>query len=342
MSRKTKRKFIDMNEQNTKKSRHRPHLELENAPPVNSIHDLIEIGKSIKFYKNLDTIMLWKITPYLEMLDKMIGMKTLKESIFYQIIYYLKGMHTRNKNEEYLHTMILGPPGHGKTEVARIIGKIYQAMGILSSSGPFKVAYRDDFIAEYLGQTAIKTRKLLKSCLGGILFVDEVYSLGPGQRDRDSFSKECIETITAFLSEHKNDFCFIGAGYEEDVNKCFFSGNKGLERRFQWIHKIQEYKSEELADILLKMVLEMKWEIEVDKEDITKILKKEKDLFKNAGGDIETFLSKCKMVHARRVFSLDTEHMFIFTKKDIENSIELIKKNKLKNDSMFFPSTMYI
>lgn len=343
MSRKLKRKNIDMNEQNTKKSRHKPQLELKNAPPVNSIHDIIELGKSIRFYKNLDTIMLWRITPYLEMLDKMIGMKTLKESIFYQIIYYLKGMHTRNKNEEYLHTMILGAPGTGKTTVARIIGKIYQAMGVLSPTGPFKVAYRDDFIAEYLGQTAIKTRKLLKSCLGGVLFVDEVYSLGPGQKDRDSFSKECIETITAFLSEHKNDFCFIGAGYEEDVNRCFFSGNKGLERRFQWIHKIQEYKPEELTDILLKMVSEMKWEISINKEDITKILKQEKDLFKNAGGDIETFLSKCKMVHAKRVFSLDKEHMFIFTKKDIENSIELIKKNKLKNDiDNFFPSTMYI
>ena len=332
MSRNPKRKYKDMNEQNTKKMRHRPTLKLENAPPVNSIYDLIEIGKSIRFYKNLDTVMLWRITPYLEMLDKMIGMKTLKESIFYQIIYYLKGMHTRNKNEEYLHTMIMGPPGHGKTEVARIIGRIYQSMGILSASGPFRVAYRDDFVAEYLGQTAIKTRKLLKSCLGGVLFVDEVYSLGPGQKDRDSFAKECMETITVFLSEHKNDFCFIGAGYEEDVNKCFFAGNKGLERRFQWVHKIQEYKEDELTEILLKMVTDMNWEIGMDKEDITKIFKKEKGLFKNAGGDIETFLSKCKMVHAKRVFSLDQEHMFIFTKKDMENSIELIKKNKLKND----------
>jgi replication-associated recombination protein RarA len=332
MSRNPKRKYKDMNERNKKKKRCRPVLKLENAPPVNSIHDLIEIGKSIRFYKNLDTVMLWRITPYLEMLDKMIGMETLKESIFYQIIYYLKGMHIRNKNEEYLHTMILGPPGAGKTTVARILGQIYQAMGILSPYGPFKVAYRDDFVAEYLGQTAIKTRKLLKSCLGGVLFVDEVYSLGPGQKDRDSFAKECMETITAFLSEHKNDFCFIGAGYEEDVYKCFFSGNKGLERRFQWIHKIEEYKVEELTDIMLKMISDMKWQIGVDKKTITEILKKEKDLFKNAGGDIENFLSKCKMVHARRVFSLDTEHMFIFTEKDLQNSIELIKKNKLKND----------
>ena len=220
----SKRKYTMSSHSTTKsgkKKRHRPILKLENAPPANTIHDLIELGKSIRFYKNIDTIMLWRITPYLEKLDKMIGMASLKESILFQVMYYLKGFHLKNKNEEYLHTMILGPPGHGKTEIARIIGELYQAMGILSPSGPFKIAYRDDFVAGYLGQTAIKTKKLLKSCIGGVLFVDEVYSLGPGREDRDSFSKEAIETITGFLSDHKNDFCFIGAGYEEDVKKMF-------------------------------------------------------------------------------------------------------------------------
>ena len=138
------------------------------------------------------------------------------------------------------------------TSVARIIGCIYKAMGILSDSGPFKIAYRDDFIAGYLGQTALKTRKLLKSCIGGILFVDEVYSLGPGKEDRDCFSKEALETLTAFLSEHKNDFCFIGAGYEDDIKRCFFGGNKGLESRFQWIHKIDEYNADHLCKIWSK------------------------------------------------------------------------------------------
>ena len=86
-------------------------------------------------------------------------------------------MHKKNKEEEYLHTMIYGPPGCGKTTVAKIIGKIYQGLGILSRKGTFKIAYRDDFIAGYLGQTAIKTQKLLKSSIGGVLFIDEVYAL---------------------------------------------------------------------------------------------------------------------------------------------------------------------
>ena len=328
----SKRKNTMLTRSSSNKKRTAPVLKLKVAPPANSINDLIELGKSIEFYKNIDTIMLWRITPYLESLNKMIGMKSLKESILYQVIYYLKGFHIKNKNEEYLHTMIMGSPGTGKTTIAYIIGQIYQAMGILSPDGPFKIAFRDDFVAGYLGQTAIKTRKLLSSCIGGVLFVDEVYSLGPGKDDRDSFSKECMETITAFLSEHKNDFCFIGAGYEEDIKKCFFAGNKGLERRFQWNHKIDKYDEGDLADIFIKMIKEMNWQIVLDRNDIKDIIKANIKLFKNTGGDIQTFFSKCKMVHAKRVFSLDFEHMFILTKSDLDNGLELMEKYKLKED----------
>jgi replication-associated recombination protein RarA len=328
----SKRKHAMSTHSISNKRRHRPILKLENAPTVHSIHDLIELGKSFRFYKNIDTIMLWRITSYLEKLDKMIGMPSLKESILHQIMYYLKGFHLKNKNEEYLHTMIMGPPGTGKTTVARIIGKLYQAMGVLSSDGPFKVAHREDFVAGYLGQTAIKTKKLLNSCIGGVLFVDEVYSLGPGQVNRDSFAKECMETITSFLSENKNNFCFIGAGYEEDIKKCFFSGNQGLERRFQWVHKIDKYNEDDLTDIMLKMIKEMEWQICMKRDEIIEVIKKNVKMFKNSGGDIETFLSKCKMVHAKRVFSLDTEHMFVLTKKDLENSLEFMKKYRIEEE----------
>lgn len=325
-----------------KRRRHLPVVKLENAPPATSISDLIQLSRTIKFYKNLDTVMLWRISPYLEQLDKMVGMQKLKESIFYQVIYYLQGMHTRNSNDEYLHTIIMGNPGTGKTTVAKIIGNLYQAMGILSADGPFKIAYRDDFIAEYVGQTAIKTRKLLESCIGGVLFVDEVYSLTSGQKDRDTFAKEAIETLVGFLSKHKKDFCFIGAGYEDDIKKCFFNSNKGLERRFQWVHKIEEYKPRELVNIMIKMINDMNWSINIENDKIEEFIKSEKDLFKNAGGDIETFLSKCKVVHAKRVFSLDSDHKFIFTEKDIENAISLTKKYKLENEAKNIHLPMYM
>lgn len=338
-----KREFKEIDEKiHLIKRVHKRRLNIENSPNVNSISDLIEIGKSLKFYKNINTIMLWKIIPYLEELNKMVGMQSLKDTIFYQVIYYLQGMHMLD-NEEYLHTMIFGEPGCGKTTVARIIAKIYQGMGILSESGPFVVAYRDDFIAGYLGQTAIKTRKLLESCIGGVLFVDEVYSLCPRKSDKDIFSDETIETITAFLSEHKNDFCFIGAGYEDDITKRFFAKNKGLERRFQWIHRIDKYTVDDLTDIMLKMISDMKWKTSLNKKEIINILKNDMNFFKNSGGDIEIFLSKSKMIHAKRVFTLDNDHKFILTKKDLEDTLKIFKKSKLKQDinSNLPPLSMY-
>jgi replication-associated recombination protein RarA len=328
----TKRE-LDINDEILETPKRCKHIiKIEPPPPVNSIIDLVKIGKSEMFYKNLDSIMLCKIVPYLEDLNNLIGMESLKESVFYQLLYYIQNMHTKNTNEEYLHTMILGPPGTGKTTVAKIIGKIYQEMGILPGNGDFKVAYRDDFIAEYLGQTAIKTRNLLNSCIGGVLFIDEVYALGH-KNNNDSFAKEALDTLTSFLSEHKNDCCVIAAGYDEDVQKCFFSMNKGLERRFPWVHKIEEYTSDNLTDILIKMVKEMKWELNIEHEEISDIIFVNKELFKNAGGDIETFLSKCKMAHSRRVFSLGKEHKFVLVKKDLNNAIKMIKKYRLNNEN---------
>jgi hypothetical protein len=227
------------------------------------------------------------------------------------------------------------------TSVAKIIGKIYQTMGILSSTSVFKIAHRDDFIAEYLGQTAIKTKRLLESCIGGVLFIDEVYSLAPRNKDRDSFSKEALDTLTAFLSEHKNDFCCIAAGYEDDINRCFFNGNNGLESRFQWVHKIEAYSPEELTNIFIKMVGDMKWKLDVDVSDVLSIIKENKKYFEYAGRDIETFLTKCKMVHTKRIFSLGYEHMFIFTLKDLKEGIKLVKKHKTKKEDCP-PEHMYI
>ena len=279
-----------MNEQQYQiKSRFIPRIIFAEAPPINSLHDLVEIGHSVKFCKNLDSVMLWRATPYLQELINLVGMSELKESVFYQVLYYLQGMHLRTNTEEYLHTMIYGPPGTGKTTVAKIISKLYQSLGILSQNSHFRIAHRDDFIAGYLGQTAIKTQKLLKSCIGGVLFIDEVYSLAPHDSDRDSFSKEALDILTAFLSEHKKDFCCIAAGYEDDIESCFFAMNKGLKRRFPWVHKIEKYTPAELCQIFYKMVQEINWDISIKEQEVIDLITENKLLFENAGGDIETF-----------------------------------------------------
>lgn len=308
-------------------------IKFENLPPCSNLDDLINIGKTLKFYKNFDVVVLWDIMPYLLDLQSMIGMQSVKDSIFYQTIYYLQNMHSRNTEGDYLHTIITGKPGTGKTTVAKIIGKIYQHIGILSKNSKFKIAHREDMVGEYLGSTANKTKKLLTSCLGGVLFVDEVYALGPGQKDKDSYSKEAIDTICAFLSENKNNFCFIAAGYKDEIEKCFFSVNEGLRRRFQWVHNIDDYQPKDLSLIFLKMVSEMNWETKIETKEITEIITKNLDLFKDAGGSMENLFSKIKLVHSKRVFGLPMDQKFIITINDVTGAIEMMKQNEITKNN---------
>ena len=302
------------------------------APSIDNLESLIEIGMTHIPYSNINYEILWNILPELKELNNLIGMNQLKKSIFYQIIYYLQDLH-KQSNDEYLHTVIFGPPGCGKTTVAKILGNIYRKMKILSTNKDiFKIAKREDFVGEYLGHTATKTKRLLNSCRGGVLFIDEAYSLGPGQKDKDSFSKEAIDTLNVFLSEHKHEFCCILAGYEKEIKKCFFSVNPGLERRFQWIHRIEEYTSEDLAEMVLQKIKEINWHTTLTKKKLINIIKENEDLFKNIGGDVENLISKSKMIHARRVFNLDKKHRFMLNQDDILKGIEVMKDNKMKKE----------
>ena len=222
------------------------------------------------------------------------------------------------------------------TSLAHIISKIYQKLGILSKNSKFKLAHREDFVGEYLGQTATKTKKLLNSCLGGVIFVDEIYALSSGRTDKDSYAKEAIDTINAFLSEHKNDFVFIGAGYKAEIEKCFFGMNEGLQRRFAWSHHIEKYENVELAEIIKKMISENNWELTVDIDFLTNIISKNKDVFKNAGGSCENLFSKIKLVHSKRIFGQNSNLKFKITEDDINNAIEMMSKYNSENKPKVF------
>ena len=124
----------------------------------------------------------------------------------------------------------------------------------------FRIVKRADLIGKYLGHTAAKTQEVIDSCKGGVLFIDEAYSLGNAE-GRDSFSKECIDTLNQNLSENKNNLLCIIAGYKESLEKCFFSYNEGLNRRFSFRYNIEPYSAEQLRDIFLCKLREIKWDI---------------------------------------------------------------------------------
>jgi len=290
------------------------------APPVSDIKDLIRLSRKGLHHEGIDAKVLAEIVPDLERLTRMVGMEDLKQSLFAQLTYYLQGMHEKGGEDEYMHTLITGPPGCGKSSVAEILGSIYRKIGILQDGATYTVAKREDLVAPYLGQTAIKTKLLLESCINGVLFIDEAYSLGSGNSERDSFSKEAIDTLNAFLSENRSRFCCIIAGYAEEIDRCFFQVNQGLSRRFPWVHNISPYTDIELAEIMVRMISDMGWQTTLSVEGIATFIGSSAGLFKNYAGDVETFLSKCKRAHAKRVVSLSQAHRLVLTAADLQEA----------------------
>jgi SpoVK/Ycf46/Vps4 family AAA+-type ATPase len=235
-----------------------------------------------------------------------------------------------------MHTVIYGPPGSGKTEVAKIIGRIFSNLGILTKK-TFKKVSRNDLVAGYLGQTAIKTKDIIKASIGGVLFIDEAYSLGNSEK-RDSFAKECVDTLCEALSEHKHNWMVIIAGYEKELNDCFFSLNDGLNSRFTWRFKLDSYKPGELKSIYEKQVRDFGWTVAsaagADGHGhghgnalCDEWFAAHMDYFTTYGRDMETLFTKTKIAHSRRVFGRPNSTKTEITMTDLENGFKLFIDN---------------
>jgi SpoVK/Ycf46/Vps4 family AAA+-type ATPase len=295
---------------------------------VNSINHLLELIEKYeinpKFRYNINMESLHKIKEPLTELNNMIGIKELKTNIVEQIIYFIQELH--NNSHDFMHTVIYGPPGTGKTEIAKILGKIFSKIGLLSKDS-FKKVTRSDLIAGYVGQTALKTRDVITDSLGGVLFIDEAYSLGNSEK-KDSFSKECIDTLCEALSDHKQDLMVIIAGYENELNNCFFNYNQGLESRFAWRFKTDEYSGKDLHDIFIKKINEIEWSIYENEKKITPFwFEKNLEHFRFYGRDIESLLAKTKIAHSKRVFCKEKIEKKKLTIEDLDNGLKLYLKN---------------
>lgn len=302
------------------------HIEVNGD--INTLEDLINLTEKYPIYEDLtyDINMkgLHKIKPYLKELITFIGLEELKETVLDQLIYFI-----HSKSDDYLHTVLYGPPGTGKTEVAKILGKIYTKLGILEK-GTFIKVTRSDFVAGYLGQTALKTRKLIEDNIGGVIFIDEAYAMG-NEEKRDSFSKEALDTLCEMLSNHKSDLMVIIAGYRKELDSCFFSYNPGLESRFAWQYQIHEYDAKQLSLIFKKKLKDDKWELDKNVAN-SDWFDKNMESFKNYGRDVENLFSKCKICHFRRVFGRK-EKIHMITEEDLTKGFEKFKNfNKYNNN----------
>jgi SpoVK/Ycf46/Vps4 family AAA+-type ATPase len=266
---------------------------------IKDILKLTPIWKQIRHNQMLNKMQY--LTPILAKLDKMIGLKDIKNEIFKKIIYYIKNKH----NNEYLHTIISGPAGVGKTEIAKLYAQLFVRLGILKTDKFIEIK-RNDLVGEYLGQTAPKTKEVLESAMGGVLFLDEAYSLGSPDK-KDSYSKESIDMINQYLSERKGEFMFIIAGYEDDIENCLLSYNKGMKRRFQSHFKIKGYNAEEMIDIFIQKINEFKYTTNIKNNLLIDFFKENLKSFKYYGGDIEKLVNEIKYTQCMRMFTNNIE-----------------------------------
>ncbi|HEY6160130.1 MAG TPA: AAA family ATPase, partial [Bacteroidia bacterium] len=188
----------------------------------------------------------------LKKLDELIGMEEIKKNIREHINYLNFEKIRKEKGLSdpggiKLHAIFTGNPGTGKTTVVRLLGKIYQKMGLLTK-GHVKEVDRSDLVAQYIGQTAPKVKKVIDEARGGILFIDEAYSLTRAKDDSNDFGHEVIEIILKEMSDGKGNIAIMCAGYPKQMQD-FIDSNPGLKSRFGHYFHFQDYMPEELIQI---------------------------------------------------------------------------------------------
>lgn len=337
----------------------------------------------------------------LEELQGMIGMASVKG----MITKLIKVVLTDEKiKDTMLNFAIFGPPGSGKTTVAKILGKIVSCLGILKSVGTsssdgnldpeyikekltkyrrlvctlrkhksegdlpsigdspvldpemsdalilrkldrglyklihdmhpmknnvvFVQTTRDQLVGEYIGHTAVKTRKILESARGGVLFIDEAYSLYTGKGD--TFGEECLNTINQYLSEHPDEICLIFSGYKDKTVESLFKLQPGLPRRLKWIFEVDEYTTEEL--VMIFKVQANGWEFNCGDIELIEIFEKNKKLLSDGGGSTETLLFYCFLLYCEMKFdSEEADFVKEINLKILESAFECLKMKENKD-----------
>jgi len=195
-------------------------------------------------------------------LKSLIGLKDVKEDVA-ELTNYIRVQQLRRAKglkspEISLHMVFHGNPGAGKTTVARLLSKIYKALGVVSK-GHLVETDRSDLVAGYVGQTALKVRAVAEKALGGILFIDEAYALKRSDDPQD-FGNEAIETLLKFMEDNRQDLVVIAAGYPVEMNR-FLDANPGLQSRFNKSLSFPDYAPAELMEIFLRLCKESDYKL---------------------------------------------------------------------------------
>ncbi|MTB51464.1 AAA family ATPase [Lewinella sp. W8] len=271
-------------------------------------------------------------------LDALIGLHQVKQQIREHAVYirFLQLRQQRGFEMDKgidVHAVFSGNPGTGKTTVARMMGKLYKKMGLLSS-GHTVVADRVDLVGEYIGQTAPKTREVIERARGGVLFIDEAYALARSNDDGKDFGREVIEILVKEMSNGPGDLAVIVAGYPEEM-KRFLDSNTGLKSRFKHHYDFNDFLPQELSTIAdyaseqlgVRLTLAAKARLD---EMIVKAFRSRDRTFGNARY-IHDLIEKAKVQMALRL--MENEEKTAQLSEEVLSTIEVRDVEKIKSKS---------
>ena len=272
----------------------------------------------------------------MEELDQLIGLESIKSDVK-ELMDFVKIQKMRKDQglksvPVSLHLVFTGNPGTGKTTVARIIGRLYKQIGVLSK-GQLVETDRSGLVAGFVGQTALKTQEKIKAAMGGVLFIDEAYALT--SNEQDTFGQESVDTILKAMEDHRDDLVVIVAGYTAPMEK-FINSNPGLKSRFNKYIEFPDYTTDELEQIFYMNCEKYDYVVEEEvKHQIRSliVLRKLQQLenFANAR-EIRNMFEEIITNQARRVAAMENPTQEDMMKITLEDLVER-KEGEKKSDS---------
>ena len=269
-----------------------------------------------------------KIEDLVKELESYIGLTGVKQEVK-NLINMVKIHKLRTENglpteELSLHMVFSGNPGTGKTTVARIMARIYHSLGILSK-GTLVEVDRSGLVAGYVGQTALKTKKVVEKAMGGVLFIDEAYALNGGSEN--DFGQEAIDTVLKAMEDHREDLVVIVAGYTELMEE-FIHSNPGLESRFNRFLLFEDYSLDEMMGIFRMRCDKGKYTLDEGAEEAVRQFIAEEnthpETFGNARG-VRNLYERILVQQANRLAGLETvtkDDLVRLTKDDVRAARE--------------------